>query len=208
MTCIPPFTLEGFLAWYKQLGRLKLFWAKPLVEIFPLYRVVDGCVLKARWSSEKPRLEEAYIAILKQVKKLDFLTPLRGVKILMTPNSVDAGLYNHRGALYIYTTSRPCAMGVYADRVEGHPQPIPDHAVLTSGRDVKYVVYLNRWNFNIDYLWSTPEYLGEAIESAICETQRHGGEFVTVATDDNHLSQLDLSRYRPDYLYNVYKLTL
>ncbi len=63
--------------------------AKPVVELFPLYRLVEGCVVKVRWSSEKPRLEEAYLIILRRAKKLDFAATLRGTKILITPEEVE-----------------------------------------------------------------------------------------------------------------------
>jgi len=53
--------------------------AKPVVELFPLYRLVEGCVVKVRWSSE----------ILKRAKKLDFAATLRGTKILITPEEVE-----------------------------------------------------------------------------------------------------------------------
>ncbi len=62
--------------------------AKPVVEFFPLYRLVEGCVVKVRWSSEKPRLEEAYLIILRRAK-LDFAATLRGTKILITPEEVE-----------------------------------------------------------------------------------------------------------------------
>ena len=72
MVCLEPLTPDEFAHWYRHLARLRLFWAKPVVELFPLYRLVEGCVVKVRWSSEKPRLEEAYLIILRRAKKLDF----------------------------------------------------------------------------------------------------------------------------------------
>lgn len=203
MVCLDPFTPEEFAAWYRHLGRSRLFWAKPVVELFPLYRLVDGCVIKARWSSDKPRLEEVYIAILKKVKKLDFLLPLRGTKILITAEEVEKSLYSQRGALYIYSASRPCASGVYVEeRLEGHPEPRPDHLVISSGSDRRYILYLNRWNFNIDYLWlASSEYFEDAVLGAICETRRMGGRYVSFATEDDRQPT-----YRPDYYYYIYRL--
>jgi hypothetical protein len=50
---------------------------------------------------------------------------------------------------------------------------------------MRYLLYLNRWNFNIDYLWlSSPGYLDGAVESAICEARRLGGRYVTIATGE------------------------
>lgn len=208
MVCLEPLTPDEFAHWYRHLGRLRLFWAKPVVELFPLYRLVEGCVVKVRWSSEKPRLEEAYLIILRRAKKLDFAAALRGTKILITPEQVEKSLYQARGGLYIYSASRPCATGLYLEKPpEGHPEPGPDHVLLYSGPDMKYLLYLNRWNFNIDYLWlSGPEHLDEAVESAICEARRLGGRYVTIATGDGHLGLIDHSAYRPDHLYNTYKL--
>lgn len=209
MVCLEPFTPDEFTNWYRHLGRQRLFWAKPLVELFPLYKLAEGCVLKARWSSEKPRLEEAYIAIMKQLKKLDFLTTMRGTKILITPNTVDRDLAQMRGSLYIYSTSRPCATGIYLDRPpDGQPEASPDHVILSSGADARYVLYLNRWNFNIDHLWlAAPSALRDAVESAICEARRLGGRYVTIATGEGRLDSIDVGFYRPDYFYNVYKLS-
>ncbi len=208
MVCLEPLTPDEFTHWYRQLGRLRLFWAKPVVELFPLYRLVEGCVVKVRWSSEKPRLEEAYLIILKRAKKLDFAATLRGTKILITPEEIEKSLYQARGGLYIYSTSRPCATGLYLEKPpEGHPEPGLDHVLLYSGPDMKYLLYLNRWSFNIDYLWlSRPEHLDEAVESAICEARRLGGRYVTIATGDGHLGSIDYRVYRPDHLYNTYKL--
>ncbi|MFN7106169.1 MAG: hypothetical protein ACK4M3_06280 [Pyrobaculum sp.] len=207
MTCLEPFHPDEFVTWYRHLGRLKLFWAKPVVELLPLYKLVDGCVLKARWSVEKPKLEEVYIVILRRVKKLDFLTSMRGVKILITPQQLEKELYQLRGSIYIYSTARPCAMGIHLTSIEGHPPPGPDHVVISSGvENPTYVTYLNRWNFNIDYMWAaTPHEVSKAIESAICEAQRHGGRFVTLVSDEHHLN-VDITSYKPEYLYYVNKL--
>lgn len=208
MVCLEPLTPDEFTHWYRHLGRLRLFWAKPVVELFPLYRLVEGCVVKVRWSSERPRLEEAHLIILRRAKKLDFAATLRGTKILITPEEIEKSLYQTRGALYIYSTSRPCASALYLEKPpEGHPEPGPDHLLLYSGPDMRYLLYLNRWNFNIDYLWlSSPGYLDRAIESAICETRRLGGRYVTIATDEGQPASVDYSLYKPDYLYNTYKL--
>jgi hypothetical protein len=73
---------------------------------------------------------------------------------------------------------------------------------------MKYILYLNKWNFNIDYLWlSSPDYLDRAVESAICEARRLGGRYVTIATGGGYLASIDYSVYKPDYLYNTYKLS-
>ncbi|MEM0369448.1 MAG: hypothetical protein QXT46_00440 [Pyrobaculum sp.] len=203
MVCLEPFAPDEFTLWYRQLGRIKLFWAKPVVELFILYRLVDGCVLKARWSSDKPKLEEVYITILKRVKKLDFLLPLRGTKILITPEEIEKSLYSKRGSLCIYQVTRPCASGVYINKkLEGHPDPAPDHIAISSGSDMKYLLYLNTWSFNIDYLWlSQREYFQDAVLSAICEARRLGGRYVSIVTEDETPPP-----YKPDYYYNVYKL--
>ncbi|ABL87809.1 conserved hypothetical protein [Pyrobaculum islandicum DSM 4184] len=208
MVCLAPFTPDEFITWYRHLGRLRLFWAKPVVELFPLYRLTEGCVTKARWFSDKPRLEEAYIIVLRHAKKIDFLSTLRGIKILITPNEISKELYQLKGGLYIYSTSRPCATGVYLEKPpEGHREPDPDHIVLSSGSDLRYLLYLNRWNFNIDYLWlQSLESLDDAIESAICEARRHGGRFVTVATSEGHLDTIEFNLYKPDHSYHIYKL--
>jgi len=205
MTCLDPLTPDEFTNWYRHLGRLRLFWSKPLVELFHLYRFVEGCVIKVRWASEKPRLEEAYIAILRKMRKLDFLAQLRGTKILITPAEVERELYQQRGSLYIYLTTRPCATGIYLEgAVEGHPEPTPDHVILASGKeDFKYLVYLNKWNFNIDYIWlASPEFSDKAIESAICEARRLGSRYATLALGDEGSKIY----YKPDYFYNVFKL--
>jgi len=209
MVCLDPLTPDEFTHWYRHLGRLRLFWAKPVVELIPLYRLVEGCVVKVRWASEKPRLEEAYLIILKRIKKLEFTTTLRGTKILITPEEIERSQYQTRGGLYIYSTSRPCATGLYLEKpLEGHPEPGPDHILLYSGPEMRYLLYLNRWNFNIDYLWlSRPEDLDEAVESAICEARRHGSRYVTVAAGEGHLDTIDYSLYKPDYFYNTYKLS-
>ncbi|MCU7786612.1 hypothetical protein ODS41_01540 [Pyrobaculum sp. 3827-6] len=209
MVCLDPLTPDEFTLWYRHLGRLRLFWAKPVVELLPLYKIAEGCVLKARWASERPRLEEAYIAILKKMRRLDFLASLRGVKILITPEVVNRGLYEARGALYIYSTSRPCATGIYLEKpAGGHPEPGPDHVVIASSlSDAGYIVYLNRWSFNIDYMWlKNIEQLDDAVESAICEARRLGGRYVSVATGEGHLDTIDFMAYRPDYIYYTYKL--
>ncbi|MEM0484096.1 MAG: hypothetical protein QW434_05300 [Pyrobaculum sp.] len=209
MVCLDPFTPDEFTFWYRHLGRLRLFWAKPLVELLPLYRIPEGCVVKVRWASEKPRLEEAYITILKRLRKLDFLIPLRGTKILLTPHVIEKDLYQQRGALYIYSTSRPCASGIHLEKsAEGHPEPSPDHVVISyDAAGSKYLVYLNKWNFNIDYMWlSSEEYIEEAVGSAICEARRLGGRYVSVAAGEGHLDSINLNLYKPDYFYNTYKL--
>jgi hypothetical protein len=124
MVCLEPLTPDEFAHWYRHLGRLRLFWAKPVVEFFPLYRLIEGCVVKVRWSSERPRLEEAHLIILRRAKKLDFVTTLRGTKILITPEEIERSLYQAKGALYIYSTSRPCASALYLEKPpDGHPEP-------------------------------------------------------------------------------------
>ncbi|MEM1597145.1 MAG: hypothetical protein QXP31_06165 [Pyrobaculum sp.] len=208
MVCLEPYTPDEFSLWYKHLGRLRLFWAKPVVEMFPLYKLAEGCVLKIRWAAEKPRLEEAYVAILRKVKRLDFF-PVRGVKIVITPGELDKGLVQQRGGIYIYSTSRPCATGIYLEKVpEGHPEPLNDHIVLASGvEELSYLLYLNKWNFNVDYLWlASPDFLDKAVESALCEARRHGGRYVSVATGGVQLDNIDLTKYKYDYFYNVYRL--
>jgi hypothetical protein len=205
MVCLEPFTPDEFYSWYRHLGRLRLFWAKPLLELLPLYSVSGGCVMKARWASHRPRIEEAYIVVLRRVKGADFLLSLRGTKILITPGEIERELYQLRGAIHVFSTLRPCASGIHAERLPaGHPEPGPDHIVIASGSDAKYVIYLNRWNFNIDYLWApSAEYIRSAIEGALCEARRLGGRYVTAAFGGE---PPDTGPYRPDYSYNVYKL--
>ncbi|MEM1637531.1 MAG: hypothetical protein QW247_07430 [Pyrobaculum sp.] len=210
MVCLEPLTPDEFTVWYRHIGRLRLFWAKPLVELFPLYRIAEGCVLKARWASERPKIEEAYIAILKKIRKLDFLLSLRGLKILITPETVEDNLYQQKASLYLYATSRPCATGIHLEKVpEGHPEPTPDHVVVASSQsELRYLFYLNRWSFNIDYLWvASGEYIDRVVENAVCEARRLGGRYITIATGGGHLDSVDLSKHKPDFYYNIYKLS-
>lgn len=200
MVCLRPYGPDEFIQWYKQMGKLRLFWAKPLVELFPLYNVVGGCVLRARWSGEG-KLEEAYIAILDRPRKLDMFSSMRGTRLLITPAEVDRGLYDARDSLGIYSVDRPCATGIY---LEGSQDAAPDHLAVASDREAsRYLLHLNRWSFNIDYLRiSTPQAAREALEAAICEARRAGGRYVSVVGSIAPLAEMP----RPDFLYNIYRI--
>lgn len=204
MVCLRPYSPEEFIQWYRHVGKLRLFWAKPVVEIFPLYRVVGGCVLRARWGGEG-RLEEAYIAILDRPRKLEMFTSMRGTRLLITPAEVDKAIYDARDRLGIYSVERPCATGIYVEAVEGAPAPTPDQVAMASDREAsRYMLYLNRWSFNLDYLRAaSPEAAREALEAAICEARRSGGRYISVVDSLAPLAAMP----RPDFLYNIYRVT-
>jgi len=101
-------TFEEFVKWYTELGKLKIFWAKP-VENISLLSKEDGLYLVGIKWIVRSRIKEAILAITETVneapKAIDSLKSYGpSTKILMVPEEtpINLSLINAKSVLYFW----------------------------------------------------------------------------------------------------------
>jgi hypothetical protein len=103
-----PMDLNQFLEWYRELGKLKIFWAKPLHGIKPISIKDEGCLLEVEWF-KRNRIEKAVMCIAGALDKA-FETVTRAgwaysTKLILVPedSEVDlAGRVDAKSILYFW----------------------------------------------------------------------------------------------------------
>jgi len=142
-------TFEEFVKWYTELGKLKIFWAKP-VENVSLLSKEDGLHLVGIKWIVRSRIEEAVLAIAEMADKVpNAIDSLKAygssTEILMVPEEtpINLRLMDARSALYFWDVNA------------GTQEPNKDVAVKTltewSENDVEAFRRIHResWGFFI-----------------------------------------------------------
>jgi hypothetical protein len=101
-------TFEEFVKWYTELGKLKIFWAKPFESISLLSKEDGLYLVGVKWII-RSRIEEAVLAIAEMADKvpkaIDSLKAYgSSTKILMVPEEapINLCLMDARTALYLW----------------------------------------------------------------------------------------------------------
>lgn len=99
---------EGFAKWYVELGRLKIFWAKPVQSISLLSKEDNLCLVSVKWIA-RGRIRDAVLAIAgTRHEAPNMVERLKGyggsAKILMVPEEsyMDLSLVDARSVLYFW----------------------------------------------------------------------------------------------------------
>jgi hypothetical protein len=103
---------EGFAKWYVELGRLKIFWAKPVQSISLLSKEDNLCLVGVKWMA-RGRIRDAVLAIAgTRHEAPNMVEHLKGyggsAKILMVPEEsyMDLSLVDARSILYFWNVVR------------------------------------------------------------------------------------------------------
>jgi len=167
---------ENFAKWYAELGKLKIFWAKPVESISLLSRKKNTVGVK--WII-RDKIRDAVLLIAEEQCDIESLKDYGGsTKILIVPETspVDLSLVDAGSALYFWNVdakilepNRDVEIKVYSEWDESElekfkgihkhswgffiPPRQHDHLILLALLDSSPVgmAYLNVNNFNIDY---------------------------------------------------------
>jgi GNAT superfamily N-acetyltransferase len=100
--------IEEFINWYSELGKLKIFWAKPIESIELLNKESNLYLVSIKWIA-KSKIKNAILAITEtQDVASKIIELLRkycdSVKLLMVPEdtSMNLGLFNAKSLLYLW----------------------------------------------------------------------------------------------------------
>jgi GNAT superfamily N-acetyltransferase len=170
-----------FRKWYEELGKLKIFWAKPLSELKLVLREDKSCTIKISWLVRK-KVQNAVMLITTEPSKVfeKFRNKYRSsVKLAMVPEDFSSTLFHlidARSILYFWDVSSRILEGNSKVKIvklfewnesylknfrEIHKKSwgffIPprenDHIVILAYLNSTPVgmAYLDKNNFNIDY---------------------------------------------------------
>jgi len=179
--CILPMDFNTFRKWYEELGKLKIFWAKPLSELKLVLREDKSCTIKISWLVRK-KVQNAVMLITTEPSKVfeKFRNKYRSsVKLAMVPEDFSSTLFHlidARSILYFWDVSSRILEGNSKVKIvklfewnesylknfrEIHKKSwgffIPprenDHIVILAYLNSTPVgmAYLDKNNFNIDY---------------------------------------------------------
>jgi GNAT superfamily N-acetyltransferase len=102
-------SFEEFVEWYNELGKLKIFWAKPVEDVSLLSRENGLHIIGVKWIIRRRGIKEAILAIVETVdnvpKAIDYLKTYDSLnKILLVPEEtpIDLSLVNAKSTLYFY----------------------------------------------------------------------------------------------------------
>jgi GNAT superfamily N-acetyltransferase len=105
-------TFKEYVKWYTELGKLKIFWAKPVGSISLLSKEDSLYLVSVKWIV-RSKIKEAILAIAKTVDEVSkAIDSLKGygslTKILMIPEEtpINLSLMNARSALYLWDVKR------------------------------------------------------------------------------------------------------
>jgi len=102
---------EEFIKWYSELGKLKIFWTKPIESIELLNKENNIYLVNIKWVA-KSKIKNAILAITEtQDGASKIIELLRqycdSVKLLMVPEdtSMNLGLFNAKSLLYLWNVN-------------------------------------------------------------------------------------------------------
>jgi GNAT superfamily N-acetyltransferase len=144
-----PMNLNQFLEWYRELGKLKIFWAKPLHGIKLLSIEDEGCLLEVEWF-KRNRVEKAVMCIARTLDKVfEMVTTVEraySTNLILVPedSEVDlAGMVDAKSILYFWD--------VYTKTLEPNEQVRTTVASEWDVEDVKVFreIHRNSWGYFI-----------------------------------------------------------
>lgn len=179
--CTLPMDFYTFEKWYKELGKLKVFWAKSLAELKLVSRDDKNCSIEVSWLVRK-KVQSAVILLTSNPSKVfeKFRNKYRNsVKLVIIPEDFSSILFHSidaRSILYFWDVSSKILEGNSEVKIvklfewnETHlktfrkihkaswglfiPPRENDHIVILAYLNFTPVgmAYLNKNNFNIDY---------------------------------------------------------
>ncbi|MCI4438360.1 GNAT family N-acetyltransferase [archaeon] len=179
--CILPMDFNDFKKWYEELGKLKIFWAKPLSELKLVSREDESCTIEISWMVRK-KVQSAIMLITSEPSKVfeKFRNKYRSsVKLAMVHEDFSSMLFHFLDAksiLYFWDVRSRVLEGNSKVKIvklfewnESYlktfrkihkkswgffiPPRENDHIVILAylGSTPVGMAYLNKNNFNIDY---------------------------------------------------------
>jgi len=103
-----PMNLNQFSEWYKELGKLKIFWAKPLHDMKPISIQDERCLLEIEWF-KRNRVEKAIMCIARAPCQAFEIVATTGraynTRLIVVPEGSDldlAGRTDSKSVLYFW----------------------------------------------------------------------------------------------------------